>query len=136
LPPSGFFHGGRLIAPTVWLCGMWYGRRVTVWLFIPGDDPPPAGCECGRNPAPGLPGIVARAAALPAGQPENALIVGWRRDLGDVLAELNDNLPPGSKVTLFCSRSDHRAPPPPYHIPHITATIFTLGKSRSIRPHQ
>eukprot|EP00669_Euglena_mutabilis_P003131 TRINITY_DN14068_c0_g1_i1.p1 TRINITY_DN14068_c0_g1~~TRINITY_DN14068_c0_g1_i1.p1 ORF type:complete len:327 (-),score=92.98 TRINITY_DN14068_c0_g1_i1:302-1282(-) len=42
----------------------------------------------------------------PTGQPENALIVGWRRDLGDVLAELNDNLPQGSKVTLFCSRSN------------------------------
>jgi len=47
-----------------------------------------------------------RYTAAPAGQPENALIVGWRRDLGDVLAELNDNLPPGSKVTLFCSRSN------------------------------
>eukprot|EP00667_Euglena_gracilis_P003442 EG_transcript_3453 len=36
--------------------------------------------------------------------PDNTLILGWRRDLGDILSELNDNVPPGSKVTLLCDR--------------------------------
>jgi hypothetical protein len=54
-------------------------------------------------------------------QGEKILMVGWRRDLGDVLKELNDNMPPNSTITIFSEQYDARSllrigidnPPPP-----------------------
>lgn len=36
-------------------------------------------------------------------------MVGWRRHLGDVLKELNDNMPPGSEITIFSEQYDARS---------------------------
>eukprot|EP00667_Euglena_gracilis_P003434 EG_transcript_3446 len=40
---------------------------------------------------------------------EKILMVGWRRHLGDVLKELNDNMPPGSEITIFSEQYDARS---------------------------
>ena len=32
---------------------------------------------------------------------ESILVVGWRRDLGDIMDELNSSVPENSEVTLF-----------------------------------